>query len=500
MSEAITLLDHQKEALELLRKHKAYALWDDVGAGKTYPIIFRMLESLLANRKKWIVIAEVQLLDQWKEEIERVCGDLGITSGIITGDSTKGQRAVMRVHTPDVIITNYEYFPKLEEWLIQLAARGDISGIVCDEAHRMRGFRGFRGSGSMRAKSIIRVAHVHKGTDKEIARIMASGSPLVNPESAELWGLYYFLEPEIYGPVLWKFEVEFFYNVVKGQPFQKLVLRPGMKEEMSRRMYLIARRKLLGELGVPLPEKRPIKYTADMSPKLAEMYASLQAEAMLQHEGEIIARPVLLARLMALQQLASGFIIDRPAGEFSPDLFDTPDGNPLRPAVVHHIDSSHKDKILWDIIDNIGRDKHVVIWAHFKHELAHITKMLKSEGLPVACAWSDIPSDEKRQGIIDFKAGKKTHLVAQPASAGAGLNLQICGHSVRYSRSHRLIDYIQSNGRTYRINSLQFHPHVTSHDIVTKHTRDELVYRRLIEQRDLSSEITLDDFKEKRNA
>jgi SNF2 family DNA or RNA helicase len=499
----ITLFPEQVKDLELLRKHKYYALWHEVGSGKTFPLIFRMLEGLEKEpHRMWIVVMEVHLLDQWKDEIALALDgrEFQPTVSILTGDDPKWKREHTFIRPPNILLINYEFFPKVDFQITLMAKEGRVGGIICDEAHRLKGFRGFRSKRGGRAQSIVSAAHANLGIETDICRYMASGSPVVNPNSVDLWGLYYFLNPSIFGNVLWKFENEFFYNAAPpGIPFKKLVLRPEMREEMSRRMYLCARRLLKEETGLEFPEVRPIVYKVDMPPDLEKAYNQMREDCFLFHDGVEVTRLVLLARLMALAQLSSGFILENIQQDFNPTLLLDPAGD-TGERVPIHINSSHKDNCMWSIIDEVGREKSMVIWAHFRHELEHVANMLESEGMRVARVWGDEGRADKRQAIADFKAGKRTHMVAQPASAGAGLNLQIAGYSLRYSRSHRLLDFIQSNGRINRATSVQYHKYVTYFEIVARHTYDEYIYNNLKGKFDLSSLITLDAFKEMRLA
>ena len=273
-----------------------------------------------------------------------------------------------------------------------------------------------------------------------------------------------------------------------------------MKDELSRRIYSRGRRLLVDELPVDFPIDTWMTYPVDMRPPLRKQYNELQSEAIVTIDGQEITRPEILARLMSLQQLAGGFLIEKEQVESNPwdwDLdLDHAEGILPPTKKVIHIDSSHKDNQLWRIIDEIGRDTQVIVWAHFRHELSHITEMFRKEGITVAPSYGDIPGAKKRRYVQEFKDGKRTVLVAQPASCGAGLNLQMAGHSIRYGRSHRLLDFIQSAGRIKRPNSL--HKRIIYHEIFTANSSDQGVYEGLREKKDLSSIITLDHIKEMR--
>ncbi len=498
---SVTLFQHQVEDGEALEASPFYALFHEVGSGKTFPLILRMLEVMLHNPHMWIVVAEIHLMDQWEEDIALLAGDQEVRVATLTGGTKKHHRILTIHDPPDVLLINYEFFSRVELWLFNLARAGKIAGIILDEAHRIKGFRGFRSPHGKRAKSIIKVAHARLGMSRDILRYMATGSPISNPNNPELWALYYFLNPQVMGERLWLFEQEFYINVTPGQNFKKLVLKESMKGELSRRMYTCARRLLKKDLPIDFPEATTQVFKVKMPPRVRRFYTALSEHALAEHDGVVVTRPQLLGRLMALQQVASGFILEEQEKEIvGLDLdweqFDAADGK-IEKKVIR-LDSSHKDKIVESIKESIGWESSICWWAHFRHELRHLADLLEKGGARVARAWGDIKARDKKREIKAFKAGDLTDLVAQPASAGAGLNLQIAGYTGRYSRSHKLLDWEQSRGRIDRPLLSGAHERITHFEIVTENSSDMKVFSDLSVKRDVSSELTLDDFVELR--
>lgn len=482
---SVSLYPHQVEDLKAMRDHKSFALYHEVGAGKSFPCILRVLELLSEHGGMAIVFTEISLLGQLQEDFYQVIGNREeVDVATISGKKKKSQRDRILKCPPDILIANYEYAQQLEKW----AASQPITVVWCDEGHRLKGFRGMRSKYGKRAKSIIRVAH---GCEY---RLLTTGSPIVSPNSPDIWAMYYYLDPKIFGPTLWKFEQEFFYNVVQGQPFKKLVLRPDMKDEMSRRMYLCARRLLKRELDIDFPDRgEPIRYDAHMSAKLAKAYKDLEQMSMTVAEGEVVTRPLLLGRLMSLQQMASGFLIQRDDAD---PLGLTKDNSTRR---VLEIDPKHKLEVLDQILRNIG-DESCIIWAVFTHEIDFIMEAVKRiRGHHAARADGQVTGRAREHQLQAFKSGKTPTLVAHPGAAGAGLNLQIAGHAIRWSRSYKLIEWEQSRGRNHRAGS-KIHEAIFDHEIVTPDTTDEKVYEAISEKVDLAGKITMDFLgKEARN-
>lgn len=514
------LSPRQVEDLDFLRAHPlAAALWHEVGVGKTHPLVYRTLELIApgvdaeervarlfkatpdgrsleeqmrrikaapeacgnAGRTRALVVVKRSLFGQWKEKIASIIRGYrmehpewgSISVGVLQGGKKPEQmwgRGYSNV--PDVVLVNYDYIPSL----LKEERGGDLSGWLAglipsllvldlDEAHKIKGFRGFRSNKGLRARLLNRIAPLVP------YRYAISGSPVLNPNSSDVWGIYHFLDPGIFGPTRWQFVQEFFYDISKDRKYEMLRLKPGMASEMSRRLYLIARR--ITKKDCPkgeFPEPRRIRYDVDLPPSVREAYDQLEATGIAEVEGQPVTRMMLLGRLMALQQIASGFIIEE--------------------GVPRLIDASHKVHQFAEIMEEI-EGQPVVVWAHFRHEIEHLDRMLAEMRVPHSIAYGGMTKSAFDGAVEAFVSGAVNVIVGHPAAVGAGMDFQRAQHSIRFSRSFTLEDFEQSEGRTNRAFS-EFDETI-HHEIVAAGTRDEYVYENLIEKKDLSSSITLDD-------
>ena len=462
----ITLKPRQIDDLEFFRAHPQAALWHEVGVGKTHPTIFRMFE-LLDEKPSNVVVVVVKrsLFRAWIEKMtETAAGNPkweahARSVSVLTGGS-KSVRPNSRVY-----LVNYDFFPKAAPVFAEFARQGMLVAFVLDEAQKIKGFRGFRSKKGVRARSIIEVS------EKVPFRYALSGSPVLNPNSSDVWGIYYYLDNRIFGPTRWKFVQEFFYNLAMGQPYERLVLKPGMKEEMSRRMYLIARRLLKKDLPESeFPELNRIQYLVEMPDKVRERYEELKHKAITEIEGQEITRPMILARLMSLQQIASGFVIQE--------------------GVPYLIDASHKWEPVAETLEEIGVGEPVVVWAHFRHEIEYLHKQIKALGRTPIIAYGGMSRSLLEGAINGFQIGAYDTIIGHPQTAGAGLDLQRAAHALRFSRSYVLEDFEQSDGRINRAHSE--HDVTTHHEYITENSRDEDVALALFSKQDLSRSITLD--------
>lgn len=476
MTTPMRLIKRQEEDLAFLRANPAAALWHEVGVGKTPPVIYRVLELLDGAKRNQsaIIVCPRTLFGQWEEKIRAVAEGYNndawrkISIRTLTGGSGKD-----KIPHASVYLMNYEYIPSIEDWLTSKVDGGDVLVMVLDEAHRIKGFRGFRSKHGVRARILNAIA------PKIPNRIAMSGSPVLNPNSSDVWAMYHWLDPRIFGPTRWKFINEFFYNLAQGQPYERLILKPGAQAEISRRMYGPARRILKSEcMAGEFPEPRVLPYYVEMPEEVARLYKDMHRSAVTVVDGETITREMILARLMLLQQIASGFIKTE--------------------AGFVEVDSSHKLEVMDQLLTEIG-DKPVIVWAHFRHEIEMLEKWLKNYGRKVVTIYGGVPQDEAIKRVRAFQTGDADTFLGHPAAAGAGLDLQRAQDAIRYSRSYILEHYEQSMGRNNRAFS-EFDA-TNHHEIVAAGTEDHKIYLALKDRKNLAAEITMDFFSaETRNA
>lgn len=463
----VVLYEHQVQDLAFMREKRRCGLWHEVGSGKTLPTIF-LMRDVISEARPALVVVPLSLMGNWVREMDLAFPGMGRDAVILSGGLGKAEVARRLKRKAQVILVNYDYVPSVEKELLEK----NPSIVVADEAHRLKGFRSMRATKhGKRAKSIMAVSR------KADYRVALSGSPIING-SEGLFGLYYFIDERVFGPVYWKFIDEFFYDLNRGRgmSFPMLVLKPHMKEHLSERMYSVARRLLKSELPVTFPEVSTILYHATMGDELAKAYHSLREEFVALIGDTQVAVPHLLTRLMALQMLSGGFI--KVNGE------------------VVEIDSSHKRKLLTQVLDEIEGEP-CIIWAHFRHEFPVIERVLVEYKRRPGVIHGGVGSEERQKILADFDLGKLDTLLCQPGAAGEGLNLQRAGYSIRWSRSHSLKDYLQSIGRIHRPNSP--HKRSTYCELLTADTVDVRIHKALETKEDLSATICLDDFKERRS-
>jgi SNF2 family DNA or RNA helicase len=168
-----------------------------------------------------------------------------------------------------------------------------------------------------------------------------------------------------------------------------------------------------------LPETVNQYRLVQMTPPQRKAYNQMKDHLVTELAGHDISAPLALTKIMKLRQISSGFAI-------------TDDRTVVRI-------SEAKTTELMAVLEDIGGQ--AIIWGNFICELDHIADRVGS----CVRRYGEYTDD-----IEPFVSGKTKYMVANPASAGVGLNLQNCSYQIFYSLSYSLLEYEQAKGRTHR--------------------------------------------------
>ena len=179
-----------------------------------------------------------------------------------------------------------------------------------------------------------------------------------------------------------------------------------------------------------LPPKiyKPI-YT-QMNEEQIQVYKELKTKLITEYKGTELTVTHKIALSVRFQQIVGGFFpeTEEPLGDTNPKI----------------------ERLLYDLEDVDCPDP-LIIWAVFKPELRALYSALRKEyNAPVALYYGETPKPERLRIREDFQAGKYKFLVANPSTAGTGLNLQRAYIQYFFSNSNNAEDRWQSEKRTHR--------------------------------------------------
>jgi SNF2 family DNA or RNA helicase len=423
------LRDYQETAADFLYEHDRAMILAPVGAGKT-AITLTAMQAILKDgyAMRFLVLAP-----------KRVCTDVwpveqpkwapGCTLAVAVG--TPAQRKAALNSSAQIIVSNYDNI----QWLAEQDL--DFDGIVFDELTKLKNPSGAR----------------FKALNKVIGEVGIrwglTGSFTSNGLE-DVFGQCKMISPALLGRAKGAFMQQYFTLVNKD--FGDWKPRPGSLELV---MHRIKPATFVLEPG-EYKDKLPPLHTVEVSCKMDMAdYNKMKKDFVLDDVVAVNAAVVT----QKLQQMSSGFLYS--------------DNGPIWL-------SSHKFDRLEELLDE-NQHANTIIFYSYQEELAELRRR-----------YPHLQTLDDPNAIERWNKGEIELLVAHPASAQFGLNLQFGGNKMVFlSLPWSLINFEQAVGRLHR--SGQKNP-VWVYVFLTDKTIDEKIWRGLHDKLSLS-QIALEALK-----
>lgn len=300
--------------------------------------------------------------------------------------------------------------------------------LVWDESSRGKNPR------AARTKSILDLAPL------AVFRMILSGTPITKGME-DLWSQYEFGDPKVIGMSnYYAFRGRYCVTIpaYRGAGVGAVKITGYRNtEEFVRKIApvtFVVPKDVLG-LDPKTYEELPVELTRDQ--KMA--YNALRHKLVDDLADMKIASPVNAAvRLCRLQQVLCGRVYEQPS-----DLEEPP-----FPKLI----ASNRVKTLLEYIE-LNDDGPNVIWCRFNDDILEIEAALKKAGRTPVVYYGATSDEERKERKKLFMAGKATDFVANPATAGMGLDgLQtVCQRSIWYSNSYNREHRWQGEDRIHRL-------------------------------------------------
>lgn len=229
------------------------------------------------------------------------------------------------------------------------------------------------------------------------------------------------------------------------------------------------------EDALDLPPVTDIDVHVTMTPKeqkaYKEMKEVLQAEM---EDGTLLEAPNVLAKIMKLRQITSGFAKNTETQEV-------------------HIVGTSKQKAVKEIVNvQLAGENRIVVFAYFKSECAALADALRQKGRTVEIITGETKAKDRlaiRQRFQDVSGNPgPVVLVAQARTMSVSVNeLVTAQHAIFVSLSERRDDWVQSRGRLDRKG--QVGKSVTFWNVYVPDTVDEIMLDRHKDRGDLEKAL-----------
>lgn len=435
---------YQEIAIQKIFKTPKAGLFLDMGLGKTV-ITLTAINTLMYDHfdiQKVLVIAPLRVAeDTWSRESEKWNHLKHLRIAKILGNTNQRRRALMS--EADIYIINRENVVWLTDELSGIGNGWDFDMVVIDE------LSSFKSAKAQRFKAL------KKYITRSQRVVGLTGTPAPNG-MMDLWSQIYLLDGgQRLGQTLTGFRERYF---TPGQRNQTTVFNYKPKPEAEKAIYSKISDicvSMKAEDWLELPDRIDLIKQVRLSNQEMAAYEKFEKEQVLQFlEGEITAtsRTALTIKLLQFCNGAMYF-----------------------PTEGYAQTSTKKLDALEDIVEaSVG--KPILCFYSYKHDVARIRER-----------FPEVVKLEDEKEIKAWNKGEISLLLAHPASAGHGLNLQDGGNTiVWFGLPWSLELYMQANARLHR----QGQQHtVFIHHLITSGTVDERVLVSLQGKRDVQEEL-----------
>lgn len=419
--------DYQKYCTDRIISDRSLGLLLDMGLGKTV-ITLTAVNELIYGRfevSKVLVIAPKKVAEStWSTEAQKWdhLQHLRITKIIGTV-----QQRIRALNTPaDVYVINRENVP----WLVEYDANNwRFDMVVVDE------LSSFKSNKAQRFKSLCYVR-------QHIKRFVGlTGTPASNG-LVDLWAQVYLLDQgERLGKRITHFRAKYCECETHGGHFTTYSMKTGAEEAIRSAISDICISMKAADY-LTLPDCITVDVPVYLDAKAQKQYKDFERNMLLQVDENTLDAGTAAVLSGKLMQFANGAVYDE-------------DKNVVE---IH----SGKLDAFSELIEGLN-GQHALVFYNFQHDLTRILKHLEKTSLTVR----QLRTDKDQQ---DWNDGKIDILLAHPASAGYGLNLQAGGHHIIWFGLNWSLElYEQANKRLHRQGQTD---KVIIHRLITQGTRD----------------------------
>lgn len=429
--------DYQKYAIDKILNNKKYALFLDMGLGKTVSTL-SAIDELMYNSfeiEKVLVIAPKYVAENtWAQEAKKWAHLSHLTFSLVMG-TPKQRRAALDTEA-DIYVTNKEN----TKWICEeFKKEMPFDMLVIDELST------FKSHDSQRFKTLKRKMTLF---DRFVG---LTGTPASNG-LMNLWSQIYLIDAgERLGKTFTGFRARFFYpafqiseHVSSWKPYEE-------SEDSIYKMIDDVVVSMKSEDYLTLPELVLSEKTVKISNKEYTLYKEMEENAIIESiqqaeddDSEVVALTAATVS-QKLLQISNGSVYN--------DVGD-----------VVHIHDRKLDML--KEIEQEAQGQPLLVFYNFKHDKERILK-----------EYPNAATLDTENVVERWNKGEFEMLLVHPASAGHGLNIQYGGHIIIwFGLTWSLELYEQANARLHR----QGQTHTTIiHHIMTENSIDHRVYESL---------------------
>ena len=462
---------HQLTALEKSSDKKVYALFMEMGTGKTKVAIDNL--AMLYDKGKIngvLIIAPKGVYKTWYSQEFPIHMPTHVHYKMVLWQAIINQKQKKRLDILfktgvelHVLIMNVEAFSTTKgvEFARKFLSCHETFMVV-DESTTIKNPE------AKRTKNIINLA-IHA----KYRRIL-TGSP-VTKSPLDLYKQCEFLDPDLLQHSSY-YTFRSRYATMRSANFNgrsvQLVVGYKNLEELSEKLKPFSYRVLKDEC-LDLPPKTYMKRIITLTPEQEKIYRQMKQMALAEMNGKVITTMNALTQLMRLHQITCGHF--------------KADDDSIQPIKNNRLSQ------LLEVLEEL--EGKAVIWAHYQFDVQTIVKAIEEKyGEKSVVTYYGLTPNEIRQTNLErFQTKDETRfLVGTPQTGGYGITLTAASTMIYYSNGYDLEKRTQSEARIDRIG--QKFP-MTYIDIMAEDTVDERIVKALRKKINIATQVMGEELK-----
>jgi len=467
--------EHQLKALEKSWAQKTYALFMEMGTGKSKVLVDNI--AMLYDRgaiKGALIVAPKGVYKNWHDIEIPVHLPEHVEHTKVLWEPTQTKKKQLELDTLfdggadlKVLIMNIEAFSTnkgldFAHSFLNIFLGKALIGI--DESTTIKN------PTAKRTKNILTIGNLAS------YRRILTGSP-VTKSPLDLYSQCEFLDPYHLGHQSYYSFRARYANMVKrnfGGRSVQIVASYRKLDELTDKLNLFSYR-VLKEDCLDLPPKVFTTRTVDLSEEQTKMYLTMRKAAIAEHKGKLMSSMSALTTLLRLHQITCG-------------TFKADDGT------ITQLKNNRLTALMDCLEETEGK---AIIWATYREDIKNIVATLKKAYGEASTVeyHGGVDATLRQDHIAQFQdvKGPTRYFVGNPSTGGYGITLTAANTVIYYSNSYDLEKRLQSEDRAHRIGQTGS---VTYVDLVSEKTIDERIIKSLKAKVNIANEIMGENIKD----
>lgn len=463
----LTPYDFQQRIINKISPYDYYALFLDMGTGKSL-ITINVLRNKFRKHGvfKVLVLCPIIVIRNWRNEF-LMSMQLPEKHVAVIDGSTKKKRLKQLANKDNIVtILNYDALltTDIEEFLTEWAP----TAVICDESHKIK------------TRTSARFKAVRRISKHSSFRYILTGTPITN-NLMDLFAQYLFLDKgRAFGDSFTAFRNRYFIDMNAGWKasgktgyFPDFQVIDSLLPEVTRKLEATSVR-LKKEDCLDLPEYTMQIVDFDLSSEQQKHYNEVRDELITwlekQEDNPLVAKNAL-TKILRLNEISSGYM-------------------KLEDGSVHKFKMNPRFSACMELVECLAPYK-TIIFAVYRQSYADLIAGLDKRGIKYVELHGGISSKQKLENVDLFNDLSLDYQVclANPKSAGLGVNLKPARYKIYYNRTYSLDDYLQSRDRNNRAGSLEFHDKITDYNLIAGKTIDAVIFDKVLHKKKFSEKI-----------